>query len=250
MLGGTRTHIVIPDTQVRPGIKTDYLEWIGRYIVERKPDVVVHLGDHWDMPSLSSYDRGRRSFEGRRYHADIEAGNAGMARLLDGMGKFRPRMVFLLGNHEERIERMTQMHPELDGALGYHDLALKEWEVSKFLAPVTIDGVAYCHFFPRAASGAITQTKQGAPNARAQLIREGGSCTAGHRQGLDVACLPLRGRLQWGMIAGSCYPHEEDYLSPQGTAYWRGIVVKHEVKQGGYCPMFVSLAYLRERFGR
>jgi hypothetical protein len=245
-----RSHIVIPDTQIRPGVDTAFLEWIGRYIAERKPDVVIHLGDHWDMPSLSSYDRGKKCYEGRRYAADVEAGNAGMSRLLAGMGKFRPRMVFLIGNHEQRIERAVESQAELDGTIGYHNLALKGWEVLPFLQPIVIDGITYCHFFPRSGSGAISQTKRGAPSAHAQLVREGGSCTAGHQQGLDVACLPLRGRLQWGIIAGSCYLHEEAYLSPQGTAYWRGIIVKHEVQDGGYCPMFVSLGYLKRRYGK
>jgi hypothetical protein len=246
-----RSHIVIPDTQIKPGVRTDFLRWIGCYIADRKPSVVVHLGDHWDMPSLSSYDRGTIRFEGRRYAADIQAGNAGMDALLEGMGRFRPdRMVFLIGNHEQRIARAVAAQAELAGTIGLKDLNLSRWEVHEYLEAVSIDGISYSHFFPRSASGAITQTKRGAPSARAQLVREGGSCTAGHQQGLDVACLPLRGTLQWGIIAGSCYLHEEEYLSPQGTAYWRGVIVKHEVDKGGYCPMFVSLDYLRRRYGK
>lgn len=244
-----RSHLVIPDTQCRPGIKTDYLEWIGRYIADRKPDIVVHLGDHWDMPSLSSYDKGKRCFEGRRYAADIDAGNGGMSRLLEGMGKYRPRLVYLMGNHEERIARATQAQPELHGTIGYHDLYLGDWEVHDFLEVASIDGVAYSHYFPRSASGQITQTKKGAPSAKAQLVREGRSCTAGHQQGIDIAPLPLRGRLQWGLIAGSCYLHKEDYLSPQ-QCYYRGLVVKHEVYRGDYSPMLVSLEYLKDRYGR
>ena len=70
-----RTHLVIPDTQIKPGVPLEHLSWIGRYIVKRKPDVIVHLGDHYDFPSLSYYDRGKLSFEGRRYKADIRAGH-------------------------------------------------------------------------------------------------------------------------------------------------------------------------------
>jgi hypothetical protein len=73
MTPATRTHLIIPDTQAKLGVPTDHLRWIGEYIVERKPDVVIHLGDHADMPSLSSYDVGKRDFEGRRYADDIEA---------------------------------------------------------------------------------------------------------------------------------------------------------------------------------
>lgn len=247
----TRSHILIPDTQIKPGINLDHIEWIGKYIADRKPDVVVQIGDWWDMPSLSSYDKGTKSFEGRRYALDIAAGNEGMERLWHGMRGMRkkPRMIYTRGNHELRVHRAIESDAMLDGAIGYKDMHLKGWEVHDFLEPVTVDGVTYAHFFPRSGSGAISQNKRGAPTARAQLIREGGSCTAGHQQGLDVACAPLRGHLQWGLIAGSCYRHEESYLTPQGTTYWRGIVQKHEVKDGAYCPMFVSLKYLERRFG-
>ena len=75
--------LVIPDTQVKPGVNTDHLEWAGRYAVKMKPDVIVHIGDHWDMPSLSSYDKkGSRQMEGKRYVQDIAAGNEAMDRFM------------------------------------------------------------------------------------------------------------------------------------------------------------------------
>ena len=58
-------HMVIPDTQVKPGCPIEHLKWAGQYAVDKKPDVIVHIGDHWDMPSLSHYDKGTTSFEGR-----------------------------------------------------------------------------------------------------------------------------------------------------------------------------------------
>ena len=69
-------HLVIPDTQCKPGFPTEHLEWVGKYAAEKKPDVIVHLGDHWDMPSLSIYDIGKKAFEGRTYQADSIAGLA------------------------------------------------------------------------------------------------------------------------------------------------------------------------------
>jgi hypothetical protein len=248
----SRSHIVIPDTQCKPGVPMAHLGWLGKYIRDREPDVVVMIGDWWDMPSLSSYDTGKKSFEGRRYISDIRAGNTAMDLLMEGMGSHKPELHFLIGNHEERIERAIESDAKLDGTIGYHQFNLKEhgWEVHPFLEPLEVDGITYCHFFPRSASGSVSQTKRGAPNARAQLIRQGGSCTAGHQQGLDVACLPLRGKLQWGIIAGSFYQHDEKYLSPQGNDHWRGVVVKHQVREGAFDPMFVSLDYLRRRYGK
>ena len=44
-------------------------------IFEEKPDVVVCLGDWFDMASLSSHDKGKKSFEGRRYKQDVAVGD-------------------------------------------------------------------------------------------------------------------------------------------------------------------------------
>ena len=53
---------VIPDCQIKEGVPTEHLEWAGQYIADKKPDVIVNIGDFWDMPSLSSYDKGRKDF--------------------------------------------------------------------------------------------------------------------------------------------------------------------------------------------
>jgi hypothetical protein len=67
-------HIVLPDTQVKPGVDTVHLEWAARAIVEYKPDVIVHLGDHWDLPSLSMHDApGSKEAEGRNVKSDMGA---------------------------------------------------------------------------------------------------------------------------------------------------------------------------------
>lgn len=79
-------------------------------------------------------------------------------------------------------------------------------------------------------------------------MREMCSCTSGHLQGLDWQVLQTGDKRVYGMIAGSCYLHEEDYLTPQGTQYWRGIIMKHEVKDGEYDPMMISLDYLKRRY--
>lgn len=256
------THMMIPDLQIRPGVPLEHLDWIGQYIVDKKPDVIVQIGDWADMHSLSSYDMGRRSGEGARYHEDIEVVHESINRIMKPMrdynakqaknhkSRYNPRMVVTLGNHENRINRHVDNHPHLSDHLSTKDLRLEEagWEVHQFLEVVEIDGILYSHYFPRNATGKIVQTYRGAPNARSQVIREMQSCTAGHMQGLDFHVQQTGTRRNYGLMAGSCYLHEEDYLSPQGTAYWRGIIMKHQVNSGEYDPMFVSLDYLRKRY--
>lgn len=251
-----RSWAVVPDTQVKAGVPTEHLAYLGQYLVEKQPEVILCLGDWFDMPSLSSYDTGKKSFEGRMYKTDIEAGKAAMARMMEPIKAakgYKPRLVFTLGNHEQRIERAVESDRKLEGTIGYHDLGLEAWgwEVHDFLDPVTIDGITACHFFPRSASGAVMQTKRGASSAKTQLQREGRSCIAGHQQGLELHCMPLGGCLQWGIIAGSFYQHNEAYLSPMGNQHWRGFLMLHEVNgKGGFDPMPVSLNFLLRKYGR
>ena len=255
------THIMIPDTQVKPDIDMNYLTWIGEYIAHRKPDVIIHIGDHFDLPSLSSYDRGTKKAEGRRLTGDIEAGIHGMNLLLlpiaelqaaeqvkYGEVRYKPKMVFTIGNHEERLMRHVNANPELDGFVNYSSFKLDEngWEVYDFLEPAVINGVTYCHYMASPMSG-----KPYGGTAQNVLKHVGESFSMGHKQTLEIATrsLPASGKQQWGIIAGASYPHDEEYKGHQGNKHWRGIIVKHGVDNGDYNPMFVDLKYLENRYG-
>jgi hypothetical protein len=246
-------HLLIPDTQVKLGVDISHIAAAGNYAAEKRPDVITIIGDWWDFPSLSSYDRGKLSFEGRRYRLDVEAGKAAMEKFLAPIRRtkgYKPRIIFTMGNHEHRVKRVVDDDSRLEGAIGLEDLKLAEFgiEAHPFLKPVVVDGISYCHFFPRSATGRVMQSKSGAPNARAQLVREGRSCMAGHMQGFDIHGQSIGGRMQYGVIAGSFYSHDEHYLTPQGNDHWRGVFVAHEVQDGYFSPMVVTLDYLLSEY--
>jgi hypothetical protein len=248
------THFIIPDTQVKPGVPIDHLGWIGRYIVERHPDVIVHLGDHWDMESLSHWSS-KMEAEGRRYQADVDAGNAGFRLLNEPLMThqerqrqwkvklYNPRKVFVMGNHEHRISRCVDADPKLEGFMSLGDLDTLDWEVVPFLEPVNIDGVRYAHYWYNPMTG-----KPYGGAAATRLKNIGHSFVMGHQQTLDVAVRFVDGQQQWGIVAGACYLHDEGYKGPQGNAHWRGVVVLHQVENGGFDPMFVSLDYLCRKY--
>ncbi len=251
-----RSHLVIPDIQAKPGVDLSYLSWIGEYIIAKKPDVIICIGDFADMPSLCSYDKGKKSFEGRRYKADIQATVDAMSLLLKPLKdynikqraashrQYKPRMVITLGNHEERINRVAEYQPELDGVVGYHDLPYLDWEVIDFLKPIEIDGVMYVHYLANPMSG-----KPYAGTALNQLTKVGKSFIVGHKQTLDVATrFTIGGTQQWGIVAGAAYPHDEGYKGYQGNYHWRGILYLHRVIDGSFDPMFISLDYLKDRY--
>lgn len=248
-------HLIIPDTQVKYGQDYTFLHNIGKYIVEKQPDVIIHLGDFADMESLSSYDVGKKSFEGRRYTKDIQAAREAMSALLTPLylynanaklqkkKQYHPRKVMLLGNHENRINRAINDDPKLEGLISTKDLPYEDWEVVDFLKPVFIDGVAYCHYFPTGVMGRPATT------ASAMVSKLHMSCIAGHQQGKQVAY----GKRPDGstitcIIAGSCYEHNESYLDHQTNNHFRGILMAHQVNNGTFDEMFVSLDYLRKRY--
>lgn len=248
-------HLFIPDVQAKEGVPLEHLNWIGQYILDKKPEVIVCAGDFADMPSLSSYDRSKKSFEGRRYKKDIAVVKTAMDTLLAPMkaynenqrkckhAQYKPRMVMTLGNHEQRIERAVDAQAELEGVIGYHDLPYEDWEVHDFLNPVVIDGVMYVHYLSNPMTGhPYTGT------ALNQLGKVQHSFCVGHRQTLDHATYftPL-GKQTIGIVAGSCYLHDEEYKGYQGNAHWRGIIMLNDVEEGVFSPWFIPLEYLGER---
>jgi len=249
-------HLLIPDVQAKEGVPMEHLHWIGQYIVYKKPDVIICIGDFADMPSLSSYDKGKRSFEGRRYKKDIAAATKAMDILLQPMrdynqkqrnthhAQYKPRMVLTLGNHEERIERAVETQAELEGLISYDDLPYGDWEVHDYLKPVFIDGVCYAHFM----ANPMTGRPYGGTTTNI-LKHVGHSFVVGHAQKLDVTTRHLAtGQQQWGIIAGACYLHDESYKGYQGNHHWRGVIMMHDVKEGTFDPMFISLDYLRRKY--
>jgi hypothetical protein len=249
-------HFVLPDVQAKPGKDFTYLTKIGKYVVDKQPDKIICLGDFADMESLSSYDRGTKSFEGRRYLKDIEAAHEAMNAFMqpitafniqqkkNGKKQYRPELHLTLGNHENRINRAVNDDPKLDGVLSIADLDYESfgWKVYPFLDVIVLDGVAYSHYF---TSGLLGRP---VTSASACLAKKHMSCVQGHQQGLQIHTgYRADGAMITSIIAGSCYEHNEDYMGPQGNKHWRGALMLHDVVDGEFDLMPVSLKYFNKR---
>ena len=243
---------VLPDAQVMPGVAMDHLAWYGQFIAEKKPDAIVCIGDFGDFPSLSIFGRGERDFAEHRYSKDIASFHEGMQMFLGPIEAekahdrtWRPHMEFFEGNHEAHLDRITQTHPFLEGTIDKTDLCLPEygWRVHPFLQPASIGGVAFCHYFPSGVMGRpITSASQ-------ILTKLHMSAVAGHLQGREIAfSRRADGGSMTAIIAGSFYQHSYKYLSPFTNAHYRGAVFLHEVRDGQFDEMWLSLNYLKRRY--
>jgi hypothetical protein len=244
-----RVHIIIPDSHAHPDFSNKRYDWLGELIADVKPDVVVDIGDWFDMPSLCSYDRGTKSFEGRRYKRDIEAGLDAQERMLAPILRQKrklPRFVRTLGNHEQRIVKAIERDPVLEGTIGLSDLQSKEyrWEEYPFLEPVNIDGVNYAHYFTSGVLG------RAVPNARQLLIKHLASCTMGHHHTFDYARQSNINNQQINaLVCGVFQDYKSDYAGPANSIWDRGVVIKRDVHDGMYDMEWISLKRLKEAYG-
>lgn len=248
-------HLYIPDPQAQPGRPDDHAEWLGNYVLDQRPDVIVLAGDLYDMPSCSRHKSPLQA-EGASVRADLNAGHSWLRRFDAPIRKwntkrpkhrrYRPRKIVTIGNHEAQIYRITENDPRFRGEYGDGSFEFKKygWETYPFLEVVEIDGIHYSHYFANQLSG-----RPIGGSADYKLSKLKFSFTMGHVQDLQIARQHLQnGQVLCGLVAGSFYPWNEGYKGPQGNHHWRGVVVKNEVHDGQYDLMTVSLSYLRDNW--
>lgn len=248
----SRVHLIIPDSHARPGNHNKRYEWLGHLINDIKPDTVIDIGDWFDMESLCSYDKGTKSFEGRRYKADIEAGLDAQDRMFSIIRKQKkklPRFVRTLGNHEARITKAVERDPVLEGTIGLSDLQSKEhgWEEIPFLEPIKIDGVTYQHYF---TSGIMGRPISGERHAQALILKQLASCTQGHSHLFDY-CIRTNvdGRRFHGCVVGVYQDYLAEFAGPANKLWNAGVVVKRDVANGDYDIEHISLARIKREYG-
>ena len=258
-LTGT-THLVVGDAHFHPGDPCPHrATWLGRAITDLQPSVVIDIGDWWSCDSLNSFDRpGSKSFEGRRYHQDIDAGVLAQERVREQLddwnrgrrkaSRLEPRMIRTLGNHEYRIDRVLEESPRLLGVIGTEDLLSREfgWEEISFLEPILIDGIVYQHYFDKGGRAPGYSTKHLAANTLAQTHR---TCVFGHTHRFDYFEEPAgNGKIQ--VVNAGCYfSHEEPYAGNDNKRWRRGLLVLRNVVNGRFDFEWLGMDVVEARYG-
>ena len=152
--------IVIADTQIAKGNPIDHIHSLLEYIWIHKPKYIVHIGDHWDFPSLSHYMTALEK-EGRRLIDDLDAGfnvldivKRYLKKKNSGRKvKYTPELHFCMGNHENRLERYINNNPELSGFIDLkYNIESYGWKVHDFLVPLWINEICFVHYLANSMS--------------------------------------------------------------------------------------------------
>lgn len=252
------THIVLPDPHSHPDHNNDRATWMGRLIRDVKPDVVINIGDTADLPSLSTYDKGKASFVANNYQRDIDAHLDFQEKLwapLRSSKKRLPHRVFLEGNHEHRIKRVLDISPEYAGdryGISFSDLDLKynyneivEYEGGT-PGVIDIDDVLYAHYF---VSGVMGRPIGGVHQAASLISKSLKSCVMGHTHTTDFAVRTTpQGQHVMGLVAGVGQDYWSSWAGNINHLWWRGVIVLRNVENGTFDPQWISMKALKEEY--
>ena len=252
----SRTHLVIPDSHANPDFNNNRADLLGKLILDLKPDVVVNIGDMWDMHSMASYDKGGKSFWNRTYKADINAGLEFDDRIWSPIRRAKrkkPFAVFCEGNHEFRLKRALNAQPELEGTISFKDFDLGRNynEVVEYTGGtpgvINVDGINYAHYF---VSGVMGRPISGEHTAYSLLTKQFESCTCGHIHTTDYSVRTLpSGKKIMGLSAGVYIDYNPPWAGEVTKLWWSGVLVKHHVDNGQYDPQWISIERLKEMYG-
>lgn len=256
--------LVIGDAHCKTGVPNDRFKWLGQLVVGEKPDAVVDIGDWEDMPSLSSYDVGKKSFEGRTYVTDIECAHEARdffaeplrrfndARKRSKERQYRPSLYALGGNHfEGRVRRAIEIDRKLEGLISVRDNGCEErgWNYVPFLEPLLLGGLTFQHYFTSGVMGRAIGGEHPADSIIKKTLTSG---VQGHSHLLDIKCRTnSQGKKVWGIHAGCYFEHDEDYAGHANRMWSRGILILDGVKDGEIENFkWIDIKTIKDKYGR
>ncbi len=250
------TYLIVPDSHAVSYHNNDRADYLAQLTIDLKPDVVVNMGDQFDMESLSTYDKGKRSFQGRSYKADIEAGLEFSDRWWGPVKKTKKRMpyrVVLEGNHEHRVERALDLSEELIGTIGFSDYGYDDTydTIVRYNGGtpgiIELDGILFAHYFTSGVKGMPTG---GEHPAHMLLSKTKQSSVAAHSHLFDWTTQTTQVGKRWNGLVAGCY---QDYDNPWAgnlARMWkRGVCVLRNVEDGNYDLQFIDIESLRKSYG-
>lgn len=207
------------------------------------------------MPSLSDIDKGKKSFQGRTYRADIDSHLDFSERLwsiVRATKRRLPKRVFLIGNHEHRISKLLNLAPELEGTIGLDDLELSRYydEVIDYEGNTpgvyTTAGIDFAHY---CISGIMGKAIGGERMAYSLLAKRFRSTVVGHSHVLDYCVRTSgNGHKLHGLSVGCYQDYNSNWAGNVNELWWRGICVLNNAENGQFDLKTVTLANLKKEY--
>jgi predicted phosphodiesterase len=249
--------LLISDAHVEPEQDLTRFEKCAKLIVDRKPDRIIQLGDFVSLSSISGWDMSKKlMMEGRRYQEDVKAGREAANLLFSEIDKLQARQRFhkqklyspeidwLEGNHEDRLDRYLEQHPELEGAFNLgDDLGLTERKIIpfKYRDRIVRNGINYMH----APLAGNNQPLSGLHIPHKALQRFNGHVVMGHYHRSEVANIKRidTKEVQRAIICPSFIEGQPHYLSKNAPAVIdRGVLLLKQFEGDSDKPVIEEIS--------
>ena len=255
-----KTVVVFSCAHTAPSVPNTRFDWLGSFLYDLKPDMVIDLGDGADMRSLNTYDeRYPKEIVSQNYERDINSYNDAQERLrfkFRQSKKKRPFWVGFEGNHEHRIKKAIAHNPRIEGenyGVSFSHLQTDHWfdEYHEYenSAPAIADydGVSYAHFI---GSGNYGTAISGLHHAYSLIQHRNHSTTVGHSHKRSIYFKDSAHPFPvLGLVVG-CFKGAEESWAGQANKEWaHGVVVKRNVSHGVYDFEWVSMEALEATYG-
>jgi len=106
--------VLLPDIHY-PHYDEKVMDAVGEFILDYEPHELVYMGDQLSLDCISYWNKKKPLLkEGQRLLKDYKDFDKDILRVHEGLTPKDTRRVFMIGNHEERVNLYVAEHPELE----------------------------------------------------------------------------------------------------------------------------------------
>ena len=234
--------------------RLEVMKWIARHASATRPDRIIQVGDWSSWDSVSTHDR--NDTQKGRYKppisADMDNLTASHQRFRAGLADdYKPKLTFLHGNHEYRVERFENANPETHQTFTVQRdqiFAQFGWQTRPYGEIYYAQGVGFTHH-PINGAGRAFGGKTGPQRAANETTIP---VVSGHTHRRQVHDAPKIGPVaSISMVEVGCampWGTVEEYAAHSLAGWWWGVV--DLTLSGGVIVdvAFVSMLTLRARY--
>lgn len=261
--------VVVPDAHIEAGEDPTRFMALGNYLVENQIPRMVQLGDLMSVDALSAWDLSKRAImENRRFKEELRSGRDCIEALYQPIKDYNrkkvsqkkrlffPEMIFLEGNHEDRVKRYLENKPEISDIFDDIPVRIGIYEHGGIYCGyrdyIYRDGIAFTHVPMNGNNQPISNTTPGTL-LTAALKDHDTSVVFGHTHRLAYATDTRNAEKEeqiTALMAGCFFEGTPEYAKGSKNAkdWWRGIVVLHHNYPGSFDIETISLEKLVDAY--
>jgi len=256
--------LVLPDSHTEPGQDLRRFDWAGKLIADQRPELIVELGDFMTVDSLSSWNRNKRlTLEQKRFEYEIDTAIEAISYLFAPLKElqatqrrqhvaiYHPITIHCNGNHEDRVQRYAELHPEM--ALTLDRRMERVFDPYNHVIPYKefyeYAGIMFTHA-PCNAAGSPVTGKYALARAT-ELVQK--SIVFGHLHRREHLNIARHGMSKQDVIqifcAGAFFEQVDSYVAGATNHYCRCLQILHVTSYGRFDPEEWSLTRLEQVYG-